>query len=188
MRLFETGRWPSIADRDDLKQVISEILDAGPEFDARFYQTEAFVGGFACQGDIVRLTSAAPCIDPDGNAIVTDATFDHWMIVGNTCDMHRDDEPRSLIAPLVGLAEPVPDEQLHTLRRYEYSRQFYVPPWPGAEPQRHHLVDFMQLVTIEIAAFREDCACVVARLQFPAWALLHACLVRYLARDDGRFD
>jgi hypothetical protein len=114
MRLFETGRWPSIADRDDLKQVISEILDAGPEFDARFYQTEAFVGGFACQGDIVQLTSAAPCIDAAGNAIVPDATFDHWMIVGNTCDMHRDDEPRSLIAPLVGLAEPVPDEQLHT--------------------------------------------------------------------------
>ena len=55
MRLFETGRWPSIADRDDLKQVISEILDAGPEFDARFYQTEEFVGGFACQGDVVRL-------------------------------------------------------------------------------------------------------------------------------------
>jgi len=110
------------------------------------------------------------------------------MIVGNTCDMYRDDEPRSLIAPLVSLADPVPDEQLYALRRYEYSRQFYVPPWPDAKPSRHHLVDFMQLVTIEKAAFRDDCARSVARLQFPAWALLHTCLVRYLARDDGRFD
>jgi hypothetical protein len=114
----------------------SEILGAGPEFDARFYQTEAFVGGFASQGDIVQLTSAAPCIDAAGSAIVTDATFDHWMVVGNTCDMHRDDEPRSLIAPLVGLAEPVPDEQRHTLRRYEYSRQFYVPSWPNRPAPR----------------------------------------------------
>jgi hypothetical protein len=84
MQLLDTGRWPSIADRDDLKDVISKILDAGPEFDARFYQTGAFVGGFACQGDIVRLTSAAPCIDASGNAIVTDVTFDYWMILGNT--------------------------------------------------------------------------------------------------------
>jgi hypothetical protein len=132
----------------------------------------------ACQGDIVQLTSAAPCINATGNAIVTDITFDHWMIVGNTCDMHRDDEPRSLIAPLVGLAEPVPDEQLHTLRRYEYSRQFYVPPWPGAEPaatpsRRLHAVGHHRE-----SGVREDCACVVARLQFPAWALLHSCLVR----------
>ena len=188
MQLFDTGRWPSIADRDDLKDVISKILDSGPEFDARFYQTGAFVGGFACEGDIVKLESAAPCIDASGNAIVTDVTFDYWMIIGNTCDMHRDDELRSQIAPLVALAEPVPDEQLRALRRYEYSRQFYVPAWPDAEEPNHYLVDFMQIVTIEKAAFRDDCARVVARLQFPAWALLHTCLVRYLARDDGRFD
>jgi hypothetical protein len=87
-------------------------------FDARFYQTGAFVGGFACQGDIVRLTSAAPCIDAAGNAIVTDVTFDHWMILGNTCDMDRADELRSQIAPLVALADPVPDEHLRALRRY----------------------------------------------------------------------
>jgi hypothetical protein len=59
--------------------------------------------------------------------------------------------------------------------------------WPDAEEPKHFLVDFMQIVTIEKAAFRDDCARVVARLQFPAWALLHACLVRCLARDDGRF-
>jgi hypothetical protein len=102
--------------------------------------------------------------------------------------MDRADEVRSMIAPLVALAEPVPDEQLRALRRYEYSRQFYVPAWPDAAQPKNHLVDFMKIVTIEKAAFREDCARVVARLQFPAWALLHACLVRYLARDDGRFD
>lgn len=188
MQLFETGRWPSIADRDDLTQVISRILNAGAEFEARFFQTGDFVGGFACQGDVVQLKSAAPCIDATGTAIVTDATYEHWMIVGNTCDMYRDDETRSLIAPLVTLADPVAEDHLRALRQYEYSRQFYVPPWPQAAIAQHQLVDFMQLVTIEKAAFRDDCARVVARLQFPAWALLHACLVRFLARDDGRFD
>lgn len=188
MRLFETGRWPSIADRDDLNDVIGSILDAGPSFDARFYQTGTLVGGPACQGDIVQLSSAAPFIDASGDAIITDVTFEHWMILGNTCDMSRQDEARSHIAPLIALAEPIPDNKLQALRRYEYSRQFYVPAWPDAKPAKHHLVDFMQIVTIEKAAFQADCARVLARLEFPAWALLHACLVRFLARDDGRFD
>jgi hypothetical protein len=186
MQFLETSRWPSIADRDDLKQVISKILDAGPDFESHFFQPGDLKGGFACQGDIVRLKSAAPCIDESGSAIVTDVSFDYWMIIGNTCDMNRDEEPRSLIAPLVKLPTTVSSERLVVLRRYEYSRQFYVPPW-GME-ECHHLADFMQLVTIEKEAFRNDCAKVVARLQFPAWALLHTCLVRYLARADGRFD
>lgn len=188
MSLLKTGRWPSIADREDLKKTISKILDAGAEFDARFYQTGELVGGIACQGDIVQLTSHAPYIDASGEPIVTDAAFDHWMILGNSCDMDREDELRSHIAPLVPLQTAVSDEQLRGLRRYEYSRQFYVPAWSDSTEPLHHLVDLMQISTIEKAAFRNGSARVVARLQFPAWALLHACLVRFLARDDGRFD
>lgn len=188
MRFLESGRWPSIADRKDLKDVISRILDAGPEFDAHFYQAGELVGGVACQGDLVRLTSEAPFIDAFGVPTVTDVSFDHWMLLGNTCDMDREDESRTHIAPLVLQRPPLSDEELRTLRRYEYSRQFYVPPWPELTEPAHHIVDFMQISTIEKAVFQNGCARVVARLQFPAWALLHACLVRFLARDDGRFD
>jgi hypothetical protein len=187
MQLFETGRWPSIWDKETLSKTIREIVDAGAEFDARFYQLSLSGGGFACQGDVVRLRGAVPLIDADGNAIVTDAQYDHWLIVGNTCDMDRVDEPHSLVAPLIAL-ETVSAEELQVLRRYEYYRQFYVPPWPNCPDRKHRLADFMQLVTIEKRAFRDDCACVVARLQHSAWALLHAFIVRFLARDDGRYD
>lgn len=188
MHTFETGRWPAIYDKESLATAIRHIVDAGPEFDSRFYQLGVSVGGAACQGDVVELRGPAPLIDGGGNAVVTDVEFDHWLVLGNTCDMDRVDEPRSLVAPLVRLLAPISPDHLSVLRRYEYYKQFYVPPWPGAPDQDHRLADFMQLVTIEKAAFRPDCARVVARLQFPAWALLHACIVRYLARDDGRFD
>lgn len=188
MQLFETGRWPSIYDKESLATAIRQIIDAGPEFDSRFYQLGLSAGGVACQGDVVQLRGPAPLIDADGQAVVTDVEFDHWLILGNTCDMDRVDEPRSLIAPLVVVDEPISVERMGVLRRYEYYKQFYVPPWPNDQDRKHRLADFMQLVTIEKAAFRDDCARVVARLQLPAWALLHACVVRYLARDDGRFD
>jgi hypothetical protein len=188
MRLLAAGRWPSIADRDDLDNAITGILDAGEAFESRFYQDNLSEGGFACQGDVVRLRSAAPCIDSDGAAIVTDSEFEHWMILGNTCDLYRDDERWTLIAPLLVLPEPLTDTKLRVLRRYEYSRQFYVPSWPGDDAGGHRMVDFMQFVTLDKEVFRLGNATVVARLQFPAWALLHACIVRFLARDDGRFD
>lgn len=101
--------------------------------------------------------------------------------------MSRPEEPRSLIAPLLPVKSDLTAEQLRVLRRYEYYKQFYIPPWADDQDQLHRLADFMQLVTIEKAAFHKS-AKLVARLQFPAWALLHACIVRYLARDDGRFD
>jgi hypothetical protein len=188
MQLFETGRWPSIYDSESLAKSIRLIVQAGPEFDARFYQLGAFTGGVACQGDVVRLRGAVPLIDAEGNAVVSDAEFEHWLIVGNTCDIERVEEPHSLIAPLVRIDTLVSHEDVSRFRRYEYYKQFYVPPWPNGPDQKHRFADFMQMVTIEKAAFRHACAPVVARLQFPAWALLHACLIRYLGRDDGRFD
>jgi len=186
--LLQNGRWPAIVDKEHLKKEVAAIVGSGPEFDAKFYQTDLSAGGFACQGDIIRFKSAAPFIDSDGSAVTTDAVFDFWMILGNTCDMHRVDEQRSLIAPLVALPDELPEARLRALRKYEYSRQFYVPSWPDTDAPRHHLVDFMQNATIHKDALRNGSTQVVARLQFPSWALLHLCLVRYLARDDGRFD
>lgn len=190
MNLFETGRWPSIYDKDALTKAIREIAADGPQFDSRFYELSISIsrGGAACQGDVVALRGAVPVIDATGTPIVTDVDYEHWLIVGNTCDMNRDDELHSLVAPLRVVDTPVSADDAAMFRRYEYYKQFYVPPWPGAPDARHRFADFTQIVTIEKAAFQVDCAPVVARMQFPAWALLHACIVRFLARDDGRFD
>jgi hypothetical protein len=43
-------------------------------------------------------------------------------------------------------------------------------------------------VPLHRAALRGDDTHVVARMSRLGWVLLHSCLVRFLARDDGRFD
>jgi hypothetical protein len=181
----EAARWPSIVDGEDVRKIISQIVDAGDEFEARFYQPSTLHGGFACQGDIIQLRSAVPFIDSDGN-VVSGTEFDYWMILSNTCDLHREDEQWALIVPVISLPDAAVATDLRALRRYEYSRKFYLPPW--CEDPSHHLADFTQFITIDKSAFTKDFAKVVARLRFESWALLHACIVRYLARDDGRFD
>jgi hypothetical protein len=186
---FEAGRWPSIYDAESLRAAIREIVDAGPEFEARFYELGGLEkGGFACQGDIVELRAPLPVIDATGEPTVSDAEYDHWMIVGNTCDMDRADVLWSQIVPLVRVGRDLEPSELARFRRYEYYKSFYVSPWPAAPDQNHRLADFVQMASLEKSALREGAAKVVARLQFPAWALLHAFIVRFLARDDGRYD
>ena len=132
---------------------------------------------------------AAPLLDEDGLPIVTDVTFRYWLVTGNTCDFARGaDVPTTQMVPLVVVEGELSREEVARLRRYEYFRSFYVPPWPGCADQRHRLAELVHPVAIDRRALRADCAKVVARMQFPAWALFHACLVRFLARDDGRFD
>jgi hypothetical protein len=186
---FEAGRWPSIHDAESLTTAIRKIVDAGPEFEARFYELGGFEkGGFACQGDIVELRAPLPFLDEVGQPAALDAEYDHWMIVGNTCDMHRPDVPWSQVVPLVRIAQEFAPNDLARFKRYEYFKSFYVPPWPGAPDQSHRFADFVQMATIDKRALRDGVAKVIARMQFPAWALLHASIVRFLARDDGRYD
>jgi hypothetical protein len=186
--LFESGRWPSIYDAESLRAGINAILGS-EQFDARFFVLGDLSDPILCQGDIVELDAAAPLLDEDGQPIVTDATFSHWLVIGNTCDFDRGaDVPTTQIAPLVVIEEELSRDEVGLLRRYEYFRNFYVPPWPGCRDQKHRLAELVHPVAIDRRAFRADCARVVARMQFPAWALFHACLVRFLARDDGRFD
>jgi hypothetical protein len=53
-----------------------------------------------------------------------------------------------------------------------------------------HVADLLMPVAIDKRAFAEPerPATVQARLSRAAWILLNACLVRFLARDDGRYD
>lgn len=186
MRLLEDGRWPPIADGDELRAAVSSILGSA-SFDKTFYQQDVSRGGIACQGDVFQLTCSVPFLDSAGNAVVDEAAYDHWMILGNTCDIEREEVLLTIIAPLVPLRTALSAEENRALRRYEYAKRFFVPAWPGDPASVDSVVDFMQIASLEKTAFTSN-ARVVARLQFPAWALLHACLVRFLARGDGRFD
>jgi hypothetical protein len=122
MPLLETGRWPSIYDAESLRVAIRQIVDAGPEFDARFYELGDFLpkSGAACQGDVVHLVGPAPVIDTDGQAIVTDVEFEHWMIIGNTCDLDRGDTEStwSQIVPLAAIHREPDAESLSSRRAH----------------------------------------------------------------------
>src|SRR5271170_4156226 len=119
MQLFETGRWPSIYDKDALTAAIRDMVGAGPELDARFYALGKLEAP-PLQGDIVELRGPVPLIDENGEAVVSNADFDHWLVIANSCDMFRDDVLYSQIVPLVRIDTEVKDEELATFRRYEF--------------------------------------------------------------------
>lgn len=183
------SRWPPVYDEDGLRQVIAD-LSAGSLFDEFFWPVTDEPA--VCQGDIVALTADIPCIDAGGETVATDQAG-RWMVIGNTCDFARlsteADVPWTQLVPLIDLGGDADFDgpELAALRRYRYSRRFYVPPWPALEEVRHHCADFLRPVAAEKGVFGTH-ARVVARLSFRAWVLLHSCLVRFLARGDGRFD
>lgn len=181
------GRWPPIYDADGLKAVILELAKA-EDIEARFWDLRARED--VCQGDVIQLAAPLPHLDETGAAFATEEDFAHWLVIGNTCDFVRslDDVAWTQLVPLIDLGDALSDHDVENLRSYQAARKFYVPPWPGAQPRHHHhLADFTRPVPIHKEAFVEH-ARVVARVDYPAWVLLHSCLVRFLCRDDGRFD
>lgn len=184
----EEGRWPPIYDFEQLAEYIDELA-RDDAFDARFYLLTSLAEPQVCQGDVVHLPAPIPAIADDGKPILTD-DVDHWLVVGNTCDFDRpvDEVSWTQAVPILdlGTEAELGSAGLAELRRYSAYRGFYVPPWQGGD-DHHRLADFTRIVPIHKLAFREA-ATVVARMQRQAWVLLHSCLVRFLARDDGRHD
>lgn len=180
------GRWPPVYDADGLARVIDDLAGA-PDFDARFWELRPWSASEVCQGDVVELDSAVPLIDENGEPAATNDCL-HWLVVGNTCDFARPVEsvPWTLIVPTVDIGEGVDARALSTFRGYRYSRRFYVPPWPRGD-RCHRFGDFTRTVALHKTAFAGP-ARPVARMQLAAWVLLHSCLIRFLARDDGRHD
>lgn len=188
----DDGRWPPVYDADDLVDQIKD-LTSREDFEARFYEWRRDRATVplddVCQGDVVELASDVPVMGDDGLPGVISNNTRMWMVLGNTCDFYRDlDDCRwTQIAPLVDLGGPEPDPALRdALRRYSQFRRFYVPPWRDSAEQSYHVVELPLMVSIDKRAFPEA-ARVQARLSRPAWVLLNACLVRFLARDDGRY-
>ena len=144
--------------------------------------------GDVCQGDIVELAADVPVIDKDGMPCVLEHPGGVWLVVGNSCDFVRSLESVrwTQLVPLVDFGGD-DCREAPALKRYMTSRAFYVPAWIDAVVGRCFVADFLRPVTVDKRVFAHGHAKVLARLTRAAWILLNACLVRFLARDDGRY-
>jgi len=183
---MEADRWPPCYDAEELKKSIQLLTSASQVSDIFYGPLEA---GDLYQGDIIELRSPIPFIWEDGNPGIGDE-FENWLVVGNSCDIHRTTEDASVtqILPIV----PIPSANLGSADRnqfltYRYYRRFYLPPWDDASSKFVHFADFMRPVTIYQSAI-ENSAQRIASLNYHSWLLLNSCLVRFMARDDGRYD
>ncbi|ODC01220.1 hypothetical protein A3197_01675 [Candidatus Thiodiazotropha endoloripes] len=181
-----TERWPPTYDAKDLANTLKELLTKD-RLISKFYTDYRDPNLRYCQGDIIRLTSPVPSISGDGEIDITDDYF-YWMVIGNTCDIARDvkEVNWSQIVPLeyLGNDQELDDEFKTTLKKYDYNRLFYVPPWDRNQSGQNYIADFLRPVIIDKSVF--DIVSLEARLDYYSWMLFHICLVRFLARDDGR--
>lgn len=126
-----TLRWDPIYDAESLNREIVRLAAAVQNGAYKFYQLVELTPPF-CQGDIVELNVDVPCIDEDGVAIGLTAPSPYWMLLGNSCDHHRElsKAPWTQAVPL----EPrgnVSAAVLKDYSEYKHSRQFCVPAWPS---------------------------------------------------------
>jgi len=181
------SRWPPVYDFDQLTGTIRQIVGT-QELEKVLYDPSASHSSFF-QGDLVRLEVEVPFIGEDGQPKVQDGP-PFWAIIGNTCDFDRvvEDVAFTQVVPVwnLGPASTLSEENRASFRRYRYYTQFYFPPWDADSDTQVFVADFLRPVAIHKNAFKS--ASVVARLNRVGWILFHACLVRFLARDDGRED
>ncbi|MBK8252522.1 MAG: hypothetical protein IPK82_07620 [Polyangiaceae bacterium] len=184
-----TRRWEPAYDAESLTQEIGRLAAAVQGQTYPFY-TLTMVGPPFCQGDIVELGVDVPCIDEDGEAAALAAPSRFWMLVGNTCDHARElsHVPWTQAVPLEARARSeAPAAVLREQLEYRHARRFYVPTWPsGGDGTTMFWADFLRIVPVHRKALKPGM--LRARLTKEAWYLLHACLIRFLARDDGRED
>jgi hypothetical protein len=178
------GRWPPVYDAHELQDTITRLVDRGL---SGFFSQER-IDPPLCQGDILDLGARLPFLDDHLQPRAVLAPTRYWMLLGNTCDLAREpaDVPWSQIVPveLVGEWSSLPQTTREALRRYRYARRFYVPPWDASVEGQCCIADFVRPVTVSRAALAGTQ--VVGRLSWEGWLLLHSCIVRFVARDDGR--
>lgn len=188
-------RWPPVYDAEDLVREIKR-LTLREDLESSFFDwrrdRSPHVPADVCQGDVVRLDADVPLIGASGEAEAMEHPGGHWLVIGNSCDFARSiDEARwTQVVPITDCGEmaELGSNERAALRRYTQSRRFYVPPWAQQVEPLAHVADLLRPVAVDKQAFSSGQATVQARMSRAAWILLNACLVRFLARDDGRFD
>lgn len=183
-----SGRWPPIYDEDDLRRTIKALASAD-NLSQVLYQSPREDEPSVCQGDVLHLPTRVPVIHEDGKPMLL-AQESHWIVAGNTCDFERnvDEEPWTQIVPVEqrALADQTARGAAIAMRKYQTARYFYVPPWEAKVDDKLSCANFTRMVTIHKDALNH--ASLIARLSHKGWLLFHSCLIRFLARDDGRRD
>lgn len=185
------GRWPPIYDFEELGQQIRTLVKDGSIFyqffDPNIYNKDFF------QGDIVSLKTDPIYIDKDGDISIIDESVNYWIILGNTCDLSREltSNDHSVlphlthISPLFTIPKDIPLSILNDMKQYKFYKKVFIPRWCADE--NDYYIDLTIMNSIE-KQYLINHSNITARLNFKTWLLLHSCLVRYLARDDGRND
>lgn len=186
--MAQSDRWPPVYSADDLKDQITGLIRDKTIF-TKFYEPRVEAPN-KCQGDILELNSEALFLDEELSPVTSQNKFSNWLLIGNTCDIHRDLKTAkwSQIVPIynVGKTSEIAAEQLEKFQLYSQSRVFYLPPWNDQLKDSHFLADLLRPVTINKTGLLK--VKTVGRINFHSWILLHSCLIRFLARDDGRYD
>lgn len=184
---MEANRWPPVYDFEDLKSQIKELQERD-ELCKQYYV-------FApqptyCQGDIISFEAEFPFITDGGDIAIDEEPHKYWLIIGNTCDLARDvgSEPYSNVIPLQEIDPSIPESTLDSLKKYVPYKKHFIPTWNEELTPIGFIADFTKICTIEKKVLISDTSIKQKEMSQLSWFLLHSCLVRYLARDDGRHD
>ena len=175
-------RWPPIYDAEDLKRVIDQI--ARGQLQELYGPVDR--GGLCCQGDVLSFKAGVPVFEANGEAQQIE-DFEYWLVIGNTCDFERSGVEWTQVVPITELLAAPTQQEQQDLASYRLSRRFFLPPWTEGKSSHGFVADFLRPVALHKGAVG-NVAKVVSRMSRVGWILLHSCLVRFLARDDGRFD
>lgn len=180
----QCGRWPPVYDFEGLAEQIRSLVESELIFGEFYDRTPADPP--PCQGDVVGLASPVPYVDSEGDVSLREDNEPAWLVVGNTCDIARkgDAADYCAMAPLFRITPVEPLEVRSAMRRYSVYRRFYLPDWQN-DREPGYYADLTLICPIEKRLITAH-DCVLARMLQKSWLLLHSCLVRFLARDDGR--
>lgn len=179
-------RWPPAYDFDDLASQIKELAKRNfSDFYNGYPTREEFY-----QGDILSLDGCEfPFMNEDGEIHVETVSNMKWVLIGNSCDMVRDiqDIRFTNIAPLEEIQGHITESQLSALQSYNHYKVFYLPCEEGRS--KGYIVDFTKMCSVEKSFLNKgDGVSKLSELNRHSWVLFNSCVLRYLARDDGRHD
>ncbi len=180
-------RWPTIYDFEQLQSQIKEVVKSN--YIRGFYSLTPKTQELY-QGDIIYIDKKFLYINGDGEYNAENYT-NYWIVLGNTCDISRniDDVPFTNIIPIIEFEDSVPINILDGIKNFQNYKSMYIPPFIQ-EDEKNYFIDFTKILTISKEYFLNKEIKLIKKkeLTYSSWILFHACLVRYLARDDGRND
>ena len=179
-------RWQPIYDFDELQEQIKNIIQN--DYKEDFYTTSLDIASLF-QGDIVVIDKKFVYLNQDGKH-QAEYFSEYYMIIGNSCDFDRSikDLPYTNIIPLQRIEIDIPKDILNGLKKFQNYKHMYLPNFDNSNDE--YFIDFTKIMTVskEYLLNQNISSIKIAELTFESWILLHACIVRYFARDDGRHD